>query len=160
MIFLIVGLYLAGLGHYVYENVGAIETLATELRTAGTDVDALVAELTRYTNEHGITPAWEYVYAAEVADLGPSAVFALATVVLPTVFFLVIRRTRRYRGWKPTYLYVLAVLAPIVVLGSNAALGTLPLYVDVLGYVVLPTLAVFALVSRGFIWPRLRRLFG
>jgi hypothetical protein len=130
------------------------------LGAAGTDTARLQTLLTEYTTAHGITSAWEYVYATEVAEIGPSAVLALGVVLMPLVFFLAIRRTRQHRGRNLSYVFALAVFAPLAALVGNAALGALPLYVDLLGYLLVPVLAGLFLIGRRFVWTPLRRLLA
>ena len=158
------GLYLAGLTHYGYENLGGIERLVADLQAAGTDVDALQSVFLMQASTY-VDPAWQYVYVTDPAEIGPSIVFALGTVLMPIVFFLAIRRTRRHRGRNLSYLFALAVLVPVVVLavtGVGSVYGvidTIPLAVVLFGYGVVPLLAGSVLIGRRFVWTPLRKAF-
>ncbi|GAA0678231.1 hypothetical protein GCM10009020_28080 [Natronoarchaeum mannanilyticum] len=69
-----------------------------------------------------------------------------------------IRTTRKYPGWKPTYLYVVGVAAPAIGVGATVAQGGIPLAAELLAYGVLPVLAIATLIGRGFVWPRLKSI--
>ncbi|QSG02208.1 J domain-containing protein [Natranaeroarchaeum sulfidigenes] len=159
------GLYLVGLAHYGYENAAGLEALVAALQAAGTDTDALSALLFGPATEY-IGSAWEYVYVTDPAAIGPSLLFALGTILMPVLFFIVIRRTRHYRGRDLSYLFALAVSVPLVVLATTAVdatygvFETLPLVAVLLGYGVVPLLAGLVLIGRGFVWTRLRRILG
>ncbi|WP_226006805.1 J domain-containing protein [Natrinema salinisoli] len=58
-------------------------------------------------------------------------------LLMPLLFGVVVRHTRRGPGWTPSYLYVLPVLVPLAGVGLSAAsYGTLP--VDLVAFVLLP----------------------
>lgn len=139
-------MYLAGLGAYGFANRGGVASLVAELRAAGTDVEALAAALR--ADRHGIAPPAEFVLAGASGDGAVGALLVAGTLLLPAVFFVVIRVTRRYYAWQPTYLYVAAVAAPAAAIVASAALGALPLYVDALAFVVAPLAAIGALLGR------------
>lgn len=157
------GLYLAGLAHYGYENTADLGRLVADLQAAGTDIDALQALLLGPAVEY-VTPAWQYVYVTDPAEIDPSIVFAFGAVVMPLVFFLAIRRTRHHRGRNLSYLFALAVFVPLAVLaatGANAyyaVVEPVPLAAVLLGYAVVPLLAGLVLIGRRFVWTPLRRL--
>lgn len=151
-------LYLSGLAYYGYSNRSGLAALAEALRAAGADTAALRAALEG--QRYGIAPATEYVSATPPSDPGSAAswLFAAGVALLPILFFLVIRATRKYPGWKPTYLYVVGVAAPAIGVGATVARGGVPLAAELLAYGVLPVLAIVALFGRGFVWPRLTAL--
>ncbi|MDF9746914.1 J domain-containing protein [Natrinema salsiterrestre] len=58
-------------------------------------------------------------------------------LLMPLLFGVVVRHTRRGPGWKPSYLYVFPVFAPLAGVGLSAAsYGTVP--VDLVAFVLLP----------------------
>ncbi|WP_226479550.1 J domain-containing protein [Natrinema amylolyticum] len=71
-------------------------------------------------------------------------------VLMPLLFGVVVRHTRRGRGWTPSYLYVLPVLAPLVGFGAAAA-GYTSLPVDLAAFVFLPLLGGLGLPLRATI---------
>ncbi len=74
---------------------------------------------------------------------------------MPFLFGVVIRHTRRLPGWKPSYLYVVPVLAPFAGFGAAAA-GTASLPLDLTAFVILPLVGGLALPLRATI----RKRFG
>jgi len=157
-IFLSTALYLAGIAHYGYSNRSGLASLAESLRAAGADTAALRAALEG--NRYGIATATEYVSTTVPSDPAAAAgwLFVAGLALMPIVFFLVIHTTRKYPGWKPTYLYVVGVTAPAIGVGATVALGAVPLAAELLAYGILPVLAITTLIGRGFVWPRLKAL--
>ncbi|WP_343774687.1 DnaJ domain-containing protein [Natronoarchaeum mannanilyticum] len=157
-IFLSTALYLSGVAYYGYSNRSGLAALAESLRAAGADTAALRAALEG--ERYGIAPATEYVSTTPPSDPGSAAswLFAAGIALLPVLFFLVIRTTRKYPGWKPTYLYVVGVAAPAIGVGATVAQGGIPLAAELLAYGVLPVLAIATLIGRGFVWPRLKSI--
>ena len=76
-------------------------------------------------------------------------------VLMPVLFGVIVRHTRRGPGWKPSYLYVLPVLAPAVGF-AIAAVGAATLAIDLLAFVVLPIVGALGLPLRATI----RKRFG
>ncbi|OAQ52567.1 molecular chaperone DnaJ [Natrinema mahii] len=76
-------------------------------------------------------------------------------VLMPLLFGVVVRHTRRGPGWTPSYLYVLPVLAPLAAVGAAAA-GVTSLPIDIAAVVVLPLLGGLGLPLRATI----RKRFG
>ncbi|ADB60982.1 heat shock protein DnaJ domain protein [Haloterrigena turkmenica DSM 5511] len=76
-------------------------------------------------------------------------------VLMPMLFAVIVRHTRRGPGWKPSYLYVLPVLAPLVGFGVAAA-DAATLAVDLAALVVLPIVGGLGLPLRATI----RKHFG
>ncbi|MDQ2051316.1 DnaJ domain-containing protein [Natronolimnohabitans sp. A-GB9] len=76
-------------------------------------------------------------------------------VLMPLLFGVVVRHTRRGPGWKPSYLYVVPVLAPLAGLAVTAA-GEATLAVDLLAFVVLPLIGALGLPLRATV----RKRFG
>jgi len=157
-IFLSTALYLSGLAYYGYSNRSGLAALAESLRAAGTDTAALRAALEG--ERYGIAPATEYVSTTPPSDPGSAAswLFAAGVALMPILFLLVIRTTRKYPGWKPTYLYVVGVTAPAIGVGATVVRGSIPLAAELLVYGVLPLLAVATLIGRRFVWRRLGAL--
>lgn len=75
--------------------------------------------------------------------------------LMPLLFTVIVRHTRRGPGWKPSYLYVLPVLAPLAGLAIAAA-GDAALAVDLLAFAILPIVGGLALPLRATI----RKRFG
>jgi len=157
-IFLSTALYLSGLAYYGYSNRSGLASLAESLRAAGADTAALRAALEG--ERYGIAPATEYVSTTPPSDPGSAAswLFVAGIALMPILFFLVIRTTRKYPGWKPTYLYVVGVAAPAIGVGATVAQGSIPLAAELLAYGVLPVLAIATLIGRGYVWRRLGAL--
>ncbi|WP_137288268.1 J domain-containing protein [Natronorubrum halophilum] len=76
-------------------------------------------------------------------------------VLMPVLFGLIVRHTRRGPGWKPSYLYVVPVLAPAVGFGIAAA-GEATLALDLVTFVALPLVGALGLPLRATI----RKRFG
>ncbi|RKD97666.1 molecular chaperone DnaJ [Halopiger aswanensis] len=70
--------------------------------------------------------------------------------LMPFLFAVIVHRTRLGPGWKPSYLYVVPVLAPAVALGAGLA-GYASLPGDLLAFVVLPFAGAFGLPLRATI---------
>jgi len=68
-------------------------------------------------------------------------------VLMPLLFAVIIRHTKRLPGWAPSYLYVVPVLAPAAGFGA-AAVGGATLPVDLAAFVILPLLGGLALPLR------------
>lgn len=157
-IYLSIALYLAGLAYYGYANRRGLAALGDALRAAGTDAAALRAAIEG--ERYGVATATEFVATTAPSDPAAAAswLFVAGAALLPAVFFLVIRTTRRYDGWKPTYLYVVGVAAPAAGVGATVALGAVPLAAELLAYGVFPCLSIAALLARGRVWPRVQAL--
>ncbi|QSW99070.1 J domain-containing protein [Haloterrigena alkaliphila] len=76
-------------------------------------------------------------------------------VLMPFLFGVIVRHTRRGPGWKPSYLYVLPVLAPLVGFGLAAA-GAATLATDLLAFGIFPIVGGLGLPLRATI----RKRFG
>lgn len=77
-------------------------------------------------------------------------------VLMPLLFGVIVRHTRLRPGWKPSYLYVVPVLAPIAGLGAGlAGYGGLP--AELLTFVVLPLAGASGLPLRATIMKRFGR---
>ncbi|WP_408958541.1 J domain-containing protein [Natrinema sp. 74] len=77
------------------------------------------------------------------------------TVLMPFLFGVIVRHTRRLPGWQPSYLYVVPVLAPAAGFGAAAA-GAASLPVDIAAFVIVPLIGGLALPLRTTI----RKHFG
>ncbi|QCS42508.1 J domain-containing protein [Natrinema versiforme] len=71
-------------------------------------------------------------------------------VLMPLLFGVIVRRTRRGPGWKPSYGYVLPVLAPLAGFGVAAA-GAASLPIDLAAFVILPLAGALGLPLRATI---------
>ncbi|WP_436343940.1 J domain-containing protein [Natronorubrum sp. FCH18a] len=76
-------------------------------------------------------------------------------VLMPVLFTVIVRHTRRGPGWKPSYLYILPVVAPLAGLAVAAA-GYATLPIDLLAFVILPIVGGLGLPLRATI----RKRFG
>ncbi|MFC6765675.1 J domain-containing protein, partial [Natrinema soli] len=76
-------------------------------------------------------------------------------VLMPLLFGVIVRRTRRGPGWKPSYVYLLPVLAPLAGFGI-AAVGVASLPADLVAFVILPLVGGLGLPLRATI----RKHFG
>ncbi|ELY86380.1 J domain-containing protein [Natrinema altunense] len=77
-------------------------------------------------------------------------------VLMPLLFGVVVRHTRRGRGWTPSYLYVFPVFAPLAGFGAVTA-GYTSLPVDLIAFVVLPLVGGLWLPLRVTIMKRFGR---
>ncbi|SDM51318.1 DnaJ domain-containing protein [Haloarchaeobius iranensis] len=75
-------------------------------------------------------------------------------LVLPLVYLVIIRHTRMAQQFKPTYLYVVGVSAPLVGLVLDAAEAAPMLAVDLL-VMLLPLLSVVVLLLSAFVRPKI-----
>ncbi len=71
-------------------------------------------------------------------------------VLMPLLFGVIVRHTRRLPGWTPSYLYVVPVLAPAAGFVATAA-GVASLPVDLAAFVLVPLLGGLALPVRATI---------
>jgi len=76
-------------------------------------------------------------------------------VLMPLLFGVIVRHTRRLPGWTPSYLYVVPVLAPAAGFVA-AAVGAASLPVDLATFVLAPLLGGIALPVRATIRKHLR----
>lgn len=79
-------------------------------------------------------------------------------LVLPLVYLVIIRHTRMAQQFKPTYLYVVGVSAPLVGLALDAAETAPMLAVDLVA-VLLPLLSVVILLLSAFVRPKVAARF-
>jgi hypothetical protein len=157
-VFLTAFVYLAGVALYARDHVAALQEFGTQVRASGPDVAALRAAL--LTETYGFTPLFEFVRTTALVGNRPGAgaLIAAGAALMPLIIFVVVRTTRKLFAWQPTYLYVVAVLAPAAGLAANAAGVDRPV-LTVVAFGVLPLSAVVALPFNAFVTPRLKRLF-
>lgn len=79
-------------------------------------------------------------------------------VVLPLVYLVIVRHTRKAQRFKPTYLYVLGVSTPLLGLALDAAEALPSLAVDLVA-LVLPLVSVVVLLLSAFVRPRVTARF-
>lgn len=159
LVFAVVAVYAVGVGGFVRANAGGFRTLWRAALDAGGPHEVL-----RVLREgrRGADTLLEFVVAAPGGSdvrLALAALVAVGVVSLPAVFLVVVRRTRRGYGWRPSYLYVVAVAAPLAGLGLTA-LGVDWPVVDVVCYLLLPATAVLALLFSAFVRPRIAAALG
>ncbi|SFC36830.1 DnaJ domain-containing protein [Halobiforma haloterrestris] len=119
-------------------------------------VIALVDRVVRREDTWGTISIDETILLA--LALGAAATLAggpvlAGAVLMPFLFTVIVHRTRLGPGWKPSYLYVLPVLAPAtgVAVGAAGVVGEVTLVVDLLAYVVLPLAGALGLPLRATI---------
>lgn len=158
LVFLTTLVYAVGGGMYARENRDALRELVAQVRASGTDVAALREAL--LAADYGLSTVFEFVRSTALVGStpGPGVLIVVGAVLMPAVFFVVVRTTRQAFAWQPTYLYVAAVLAPLAGLGANAGGVDRPV-LTVVAFGLLPLGAVVALLFNAFVTPRLKRLF-
>ncbi|APW98586.1 molecular chaperone DnaJ [Halobiforma lacisalsi AJ5] len=119
-------------------------------------VVALVDRVVRREDTWGTISIDETILFA--LALGAAATLAggpvlAGAVLMPFLFTVIVHRTRLGPGWKPSYLYVLPVLAPVtgITVGTAGVVGEVTLVVDLLAYVVLPLAGALGLPLRATI---------
>ncbi|NHN49758.1 DnaJ domain-containing protein [Halostella sp. JP-L12] len=158
LVFLTTLVYAVGVGMYARENLDALRELAAQVRASGTDAAALREAL--LAADYGLVPVFEFVRTTVLIGSapGPGVLIAIGAVLMPAIFIVVVRTTRKAFAWQPTYLYVAAVLAPLTGLGANAGGIDRPV-LTVVAFGLLPLGAVVTLLFNAFVTPRLKRLF-
>lgn len=144
-------LYVVGLELLVGANQSTVLSALDAVATAGTDAQALGGVL-RQPSDLGVL---EFVTGSGYVGGVPAAgaLLAVGTLVLPLVYGVVIRRTRRsYSAWNPTWLYVVATLAPLAGLGL-AASGLARVGTDLFLFGVFPLAAIALLPLSAFVRP-------
>jgi len=144
-------LYVVGLELLVGANQSAVWSALDAVATAGTDVGALRSVL-RQPSDLGVLA---FVAGSGYVEGVPAAgaLLVLGSLILPLVYGLVIRRTRRsYSAWNPTRLYVVATLAPLAGLGL-AASGLARVGTDLFLFGVVPLAAIVLLPLSAFVRP-------
>ena len=158
LVFLTTLVYAVGGGMYARENRDALQELVAQVRASGTDAAALREAL--LAADYGLSTVFEFVRSTALVGStpGPGVLIVVGAVLMPAIFFVVVRTTRQAFAWQPTYLYVAAVLAPLAGLGANAGGVDRPV-LTVVAFGLLPLGAVVALLFNAFVTPRLKRLF-
>jgi hypothetical protein len=133
--------YLIGITLYVAANVAGIERFAQQLRSAGTAPDAVQVS---FETRHGIESVPTYVLSDLSSQTpGGSILLIAGAACLPTVYFFLVRWTRKGdRTWQPTYLYVVGAAAPATGLLAIVLARPPGLYVDVSLLVVVPVVTL------------------
>ncbi|MDS0477734.1 DnaJ domain-containing protein [Natrinema sp. 1APR25-10V2] len=119
----------------------------------------LVTRVRRRENTWGAVTINETIVVAlalGVATTLAGGPLLAGTVLMPFLFGVIVRHTRRLPGWKPSYLYVMPVLAPIAGFGAAAA-GIASLPVDFAAFALLPLIGGLALPLRTTIRKHLGR---
>ncbi|MEF8757004.1 MAG: DnaJ domain-containing protein [Halobacteriales archaeon] len=151
-------LYVVGLELLVGANQSTVWSALEALATAGTDAEALGAVLRR-PSDLGVL---EFLTGSGYVEGVPAAgaLLVLGALILPLVYGVVIRRTRRsYSAWNPTWLYVVATLAPLAGLGL-AASGLARVGTDLFLFGALPLAAIVLLPLSAFVRPWLLDRLG
>ena len=158
LVFLTTLVYAVGVGMYARGNLDGFRELVAQVRASGTDTAALREAL--LATDYGLSTVFEFVRSTALVGPtpGPGVLIVVGAVLMPAIFFVVVRTTRQAFAWQPTYLYVAAVLAPLAGLGANAGGVDRPV-LTVVAFGLLPLGAVVALLFNAFVTPRLKRLF-
>ncbi|GAB3687481.1 hypothetical protein GCM10028857_20600 [Salinarchaeum chitinilyticum] len=158
LLYFVMAIYAAGLGAVVGANADAVGSLVDRITAAGTDTDALAGAFER----EGVPIVYEATIGEFVAGSTPeptviagTVLLALGALVLPAVVFLLVYLTRLSAGWKPTYLYPLAVLGPLAGLAAGAAVEV-PLAAELALFGLLPFGALLVMVLSAFVRPKLK----
>jgi hypothetical protein len=149
--------YAVGVALFVLANAASLRSFADAVTTAETATirSAATAEPAEPLLEY--LYGTEYVAATEVA--APAAVLVAGAALLPFVYGVVVKRTRRSSfGWDPTWLYVLLALGPLAGVAANAA-GVAYVGVDVVCFLVAPLLTMVALPLSAFVRPLIGKVF-
>jgi hypothetical protein len=89
----------------------------------------------------------------------PAAVLVAGAVLLPLVYGVVVKRTRRSSiRWEPTWLYVVCTLGPLTGVALNLA-GYAYVGADVALFLVAPLLSALTLPLSAFVRPFVKRVF-
>jgi len=160
LLYFVMLVYAVGLGAVIGANADAFTALVDRLGAAGTDTAALADALER----QGVPIFYEATIGTLVGGSTPeptvlagSILVGLGAILLPTVVFLLVYLTRLSPGWKPTYLYPLAVLGPGVGLAAGAA-AEIPLTAELALVGLLPFGAFFVMLLSAFVRPKLKAL--
>ncbi|MFQ3294813.1 MAG: hypothetical protein ACI9PP_001701 [Halobacteriales archaeon] len=151
-------LYVVAFELFLGANQSAVMTTLEEITAAGTDTGALSEVLFQPATFSVV----EFVTASGYVEGWPAAgtLLVLGAVVLPLVYWLVIRQTRgSYSTWNPTRLYVMATLAPLAGLGI-AAFGQARVGTDFILLGALPLAAIILLPLSAFVRPWILDTFG
>jgi curved DNA-binding protein CbpA len=149
--------YLVGAVLFALANRGALRSFAEALSTAETAT--IRAAATAAPAEPLSTYLYGTTYVAATDFSARAAVLVAGAVLLPFVYAVVVKRTRRSSlRWKPTWLYVVCTLGPLAGVAANLA-GYAYVGVDVVAFYVLPVLAAVALPLSAFVRPLLVRVF-
>ncbi|AGN00728.1 hypothetical protein L593_03885 [Salinarchaeum sp. Harcht-Bsk1] len=150
--------YAMGLAAVVLKHADAFGSLADRISAAGTDATALSAALER----EAVPIVYDATIGALVSSSSPETtvlaggvLVALGTVLLPTVVFLLVYLTRLSPGWKPTYLYPVAVLGPAAGLAAGATIDV-PLTAELALFGLLPFGALVVMMLSAFVRPKLK----
>lgn len=163
LLWIAVAVYLAGLGAVASANAAAVGSLVDRLAGAEASVGGLGAALQRVAMPTFFEAAADPLLSggtAEPVAVAGGALFVAGAVLLPAVVALLVYLTRMSPGWRPTYLYAVAALGPVLGFALGAALAP-PLAAELALVLVLPALGLGVMVLSAFVRPRVEAvLFG
>ncbi|GAB3665836.1 molecular chaperone DnaJ [Halopiger thermotolerans] len=113
----------------------------------------LIVRLVRREDTWGTVTIDETIFVALAVTVAATLFggpLLAGAALMPFLFTVIVHRTRLGPGWKPSYLYVVPVLAPAVALGAGLV-GYASLPGDILAFVVLPFAGAFGLPLRATI---------
>lgn len=155
LLWVVSAVYALGLAAFARTSQSAVTALVDRLIAAGADAGALSAALER----EGFPVVADAVVApllsgdAGTLALASGVLLLLGSLLLPAATGLLVYVTRTTPGWKPTWGYVAATLAPLA--GVVAGLvATPPLAAEFALFALLPIGALFVMVISAFVRPR------
>lgn len=151
-------LFLVSLGLYAAASSEGLNALLDRIAAAGADPGAIQSALgTR-------PPGFESLSSFVGAELTASPVTGMLVLVgmafFPSVYFFMVRWTRKNRRpWQPSYLYVVGALSPIVALLASMLANVPGVYVEVVGFFLVPVGTIAAMLFFAQVKPRVARLY-
>jgi curved DNA-binding protein CbpA len=158
LLYFVMAIYAAGLGAAIAANAEAFGDLVDRITAAGTDTGALADALERESVPVIYDATIGELAAGSTSDptvLAGGVLIALGAILLPTVVFLLVYLTRLSPGWKPSRLYTVAVLGPLVGLGVGAGME-IPLAAELVSFGLLPFGALLVMVLSAFVRPTVK----
>jgi len=149
--------YAVGVALFVLANAASLRSFGDALATAETATIRSAATAEPAEPLRSYLYGTEYVAATEIA--APAAVLLVGAVLLPFVYGVVVKRTRRSQfGWDPSWLYVVLALGPLAGVAANVA-GVAYVGVDVVCFLVAPLLTMLTLPLSAFVRPLIGKVF-
>jgi hypothetical protein len=151
-------LFFVSLGLYAATNAEGLNALLDRLAAAGADPGAIQSALE--TKPQGFESLASFLGTELNASPVVGTVVLVGMAFLPSVYFFMVRWTRRNRlPWQPTYLYVVGALSPIVALVASVSADLPGVYVEVVGFFLVPVATIFSMLFFAQVKPRIARLY-
>jgi drug/metabolite transporter (DMT)-like permease len=133
-------------------------TLVDRLAAAGADPGAIGTALG--TQPQGFESLSSFVAAELTASPVTGALVLVGMAFFPSVYFFMVRWTRKNRlPWQPSYLYVVGALSPIAALLASMLADVPGVYVEVVGFFLLPVVTIAAMLFFAQVKPRVARVY-